>query len=124
MMMDLIKTISEKHNDKIPTNYGDLVKLPGVGDYTANAIRVFALNELAPLIDANTIKVFSQLFNKKISREEGKRSKFVRACAEYFSSLGNPRLWNWVLLDFGAEGSADEFLKYQKDKRSKKLSPC
>jgi len=119
MMIGVIKTISGKYNGRIPTNYEDLVKLTGVGDYTANAVCVFALNESAPLIDANTIKVFSQLFNKKISREEGKRSKFVRACAEYFSSLGNPRLWNWVLLDFGAEGSMDGFLKHRKDKRSK-----
>ena len=72
----------------------------GVGDYTANAIVIFALNKPAGLVDANTIKVFSDVFNLRMTREQGKNSKFIKQCAEYYSSLGNPRLSNWLLLDY------------------------
>ena len=100
MLKRLIKEISKKHNGKIPTEYKDLKKLHGVGDYTANAIVIFALNKPAGLVDANTIKVFSDVFNLRMTREQGKNSKFIKQCAEYYSSLGNPRLSNWLLLDY------------------------
>lgn len=114
MLKDLIKVVKKDFNGEVPADYKDLISLPGVGDYSASAVRIFALNEPAGIVDANTIRVFSRLFNKKITREEGKRSAFIKTCAEYFSSLGNPRLWNWVLLDFGNEGDLEDFFDRQK----------
>jgi len=99
----LARFVSERYNGRIPTEYNLLMKFPGVGDYTASAVEVFALNHKRPLIDANTIRIFSRLLGKKMSREEGKRSKLIKECATYFSSLGdNPRRSNWLLLDYGA----------------------
>lgn len=102
LLKRLITAISINHFGKVPRNYDVLKKLPGVGDYTASAIIIFALNKSAGLVDANTIKIFSNLFNLKITREEGKKSKFIKACTEYYSSLGRPRLSNWLLLDYAA----------------------
>jgi len=96
----LIKTIMKKHKGIIPTEYEKLKDLPGVGDYTANAILIFALDKPAGLVDANTIRVFSELFNIKMTREAGKKSKFIKNCAEYYSALGKPRISNWALLDY------------------------
>ena len=99
----LIKVINEKYGGKVPNEYDDLIKLPGIGDYSASAIEVFALNRKKPLIDANTIRIFSQLLGKNISREEGKHSALIRECALYFSSLGRDRRKaNWLLLDYGS----------------------
>jgi len=100
LLYGLIRSISKDYKERIPENYDSLIKLPGVGDYTANAIIIFALNKSAGLVDSNTIKIFSALFGLKITREEGKRSKFIKSCAEYYSSLGNPRISNWLLLDY------------------------
>lgn len=102
LLKKLIEAISKKYNGKIPTEYDDLKKLPGIGDYTASAILVFAMNKPAGIVDANTIKIFSDLFNLKLSREDGKKSKFIKMCAEYYSSLSNPRVSNWFLLDYAA----------------------
>ncbi|PJC70169.1 MAG: hypothetical protein CO014_00200 [Candidatus Tagabacteria bacterium CG_4_8_14_3_um_filter_41_8] len=99
----LIKVINKRFAGNVPEEYDDLVSLPGIGDYTASAIEIFALNRRKALVDANTIRIFSCLLGKKISREEGKRSKLIRECAEYFSSLGRDfRKANWLLLDYGA----------------------
>ena len=98
----LIKIINEKFNGRVPTEYDTLIKLPGIGDYTASAIEVFAFNRKKALIDANTIRIFSRLLGREISREEGKRSKLVKECALYFSSLGkNTKKANWLLIDYG-----------------------
>jgi len=102
MLKTLVKEISKRHSGRIPRDYLVLKKIYGIGDYTASAIIIFALNKQAGLVDTNTIKVFSGLFGLKMTREEGKNSKFIKACAEYYSSLGNPRLSNWLLLDYAA----------------------
>jgi A/G-specific adenine glycosylase len=100
LLKKLIYTIAKRYKGRIPTDYKELKNLPGVGDYTASAILIFALDEPAGLVDANTIRVFSRLFNIKITREDGKKSKFIKSCAEYYSSLGKPRISNWALLDY------------------------
>jgi A/G-specific adenine glycosylase len=96
----LVKVINKNYNGDIPKKYEDLMKLPGVGDYIANAVMIFALNRPGWLVDVNIIKVFSDLFGLNISREEGKKSKFIKECSKYFTSLGNPRKSNWNLLDY------------------------
>ncbi len=100
MLKRLVSIIEKKYKGKIPTEYKKLKSLPGVGDYTASAVLVFALNKSAGLVDANTIRVFSELFGLGITREDGKKSKFIKSCAEYYSSLGNPKISNWAILDY------------------------
>lgn len=105
LLKKLASVITKEYGGRMPTEYEQLVLLPGIGDYTANALLLFVLGQRRPLVDANTIRVFSNLLNKRISREEGERSKLIRECAKYFSSLGrNPRTANWTLLDYGAAG--------------------
>jgi len=99
----LVKIINREFHGKIPSEYEKLIKLPGIGDYTASAIEIFSLNRKRALVDTNTIRIFSHLLDRKMSREEGKRSKFIKECTLYFSSLGrNSRKLYWLLLDYGA----------------------
>lgn len=103
MFIRLMKMVNREYKGKLPQDYDLLTKLPGVGDYGASAILLFAFRERRGLVDANTIRVFSSLFKKRIPRNEGKRSSFIKSCADYFSSLGrDPRRANWFLLDYGA----------------------
>lgn len=99
----LVTIVNKRYDGKLPMEYTDLIGLPGVGDYTASATILFNGKEKKGLVDANTIRVFARIFGKKILREEGKRSKFIRECADYFSSLGrDPKVSNWLLLDYGS----------------------
>lgn len=95
-----IKIIKNKYNCKIPSDYKTLKLLPGVGDYIASAVLIFGFNKSEGLVDVNTIKFFSNIFNLKLSREQGKKSKFIKNCAQFYSSLGDPRRINWHLLDY------------------------
>lgn len=99
----LVTNINKRCDGRLPRKYEKLISLPGIGDYTASAILLFTGKEKRGLVDANTIRIFSSLFGLKMTREDGKRSKFIKECAEYFSSLGkDPRMSNWLLLDYGA----------------------
>jgi A/G-specific adenine glycosylase len=46
-----------------PADYAGLRALPGVGDYTAQAVRAFAFDEAVPVLDANVIRVVARLFD-------------------------------------------------------------
>ncbi len=56
------KIIDEEFNGAIPSDYQELIKLPGIGDYTAKAILNFAFKKNFLAIDANVYRVFSRLF--------------------------------------------------------------
>ena len=57
------KIICKKFNGKIPSNYDALIQLPGIGEYTANAIMAIAYNKNTIGIDVNIKRVISRLYN-------------------------------------------------------------
>ena len=54
--------ISEKLNGTFPTNYNDIKKLKGIGDYTASAISSICYNEAQATVDGNVYRVLSRIF--------------------------------------------------------------
>ena len=55
--------IATELNGIFPDNYNDLLKLKGIGDYTAAAIASFAYNEVVPVVDGNVFRVLSRYFD-------------------------------------------------------------
>src|SRR5690606_12514984 len=64
-----------------PSNYIDLLKLKGVGEYTAAAIASIAFHEAVPAIDGNAFRVYSRYFNIHMDTSSSKAKK-------YFFELG------------------------------------
>lgn len=56
------KYVSEQLGGKFPDNQEDLKTLPGIGDYTANAIASIAFNKPANVVDANVERVMARIF--------------------------------------------------------------
>ena len=54
--------IETEHDGELPTSYDELRALPGVGDYTANAILAFAYRQRAVVLDTNVRRVHARLF--------------------------------------------------------------
>jgi A/G-specific adenine glycosylase len=54
--------LMKNHAGMVPTAYNDLIALPGVGAYTASAVRNFAFGEPEPLVDGNIIHFLSRVF--------------------------------------------------------------
>lgn len=54
--------IATKYNGEFPKNESELLKLPGIGPYTAAAISAFAFNNRTVVVDTNIERVISRLF--------------------------------------------------------------
>jgi len=63
------KIIISKYNGKIPNNYEDLISLPGVGNYTANAILAIAFNKSYIPLDGNIERVLKRYLYLKKDKE-------------------------------------------------------
>ena len=62
------KLLVKEYDSKLPNTLEEIKKLPGVGDYTANALLGFIYDEPTIAIDGNVKRVFSRYLNKKVSK--------------------------------------------------------
>jgi A/G-specific adenine glycosylase len=60
--------ITENYQSEFPTEATDLIKIPGIGDYTANALIAIGSNNKALAIDANIERVISRFYLIKNSK--------------------------------------------------------
>ena len=69
------KYVSNKLDGKFPDKYNDLIKLKGIGEYTAAAISSFAFNEKRAVVDGNVFRVLSRYFGlfDAIDSSKGKK---------------------------------------------------
>ena len=85
-----------------PSNHKELIKLPGIGDYTASAISSFSINEINPVIDGNVYRFLSRLIGIKTPINTGKSHKEFRDIAEILISKRNPSDFNQAIMEFGS----------------------
>lgn len=52
--------ITERHGNVVPSDVGDLLALPGIGDYTARAVASFAYGMRHPVVDTNVRRVLAR----------------------------------------------------------------
>ena len=76
------KKISADLRGEVPRDYEGLRNLPGIGDYTAQAVRAFAFDEAVPVLDANVVRVVARLFDICIPVDTAKGFGKVRAKLE------------------------------------------
>ena len=68
------RLILEKYNGRLPNNYDELKKLPGVGDYTASAISAIAFNKKIIPLDGNIERLLKRILNLKTDKEINKEN--------------------------------------------------
>lgn len=94
--------ISFDYNGKFPDNFNELIKLKGVGDYTAAAIASFAFNEVVPVVDGNVFRVLSRYLDIETDIAASKAKKEFSALAKELMPKNNPALFNQAIMEFGA----------------------
>ena len=102
---NIIKTaniIQADYNGKVPAGHNLLLKLPGIGKYTAGAIMSIAFNKKYPLVDANIERVFARLFNLAEPVKDKKIHDFIWQKASEFLPPGKAREFNQALMELGA----------------------
>ena len=89
-------------NNQFPNNYSGLIKLKGIGPYTAAAIASLAFNEKVPALDGNVYRVLSRLLgiNTPIDSTKGKKDFFN--AAEQLIDAKDPGTSNQAFIELGA----------------------
>ena len=96
------KFIAFKLNGVFPSNFDDLIKLKGIGSYTASAIMSFAYDMPYAVVDGNVVRVLSRIFGIDIPFNTYNGSKFFHQLAkEKLISNDNYR-YNQAIMDFGS----------------------
>ena len=89
-------------NGTFPASYTDLLKLKGIGEYTAAAIASFSYNEPVPVVDGNVFRVLSRYFDIETDIANGSAKKEFSTLAYELMPKDNPAIFNQAIMEFGA----------------------
>jgi A/G-specific adenine glycosylase len=96
------KMIVEKYSGKFPQTYKELLKLKGVGPYTAAAIASFSFNEAVAVVDGNVYRVLSRFFGIRDDISSPSGIKKFRELANLLIPNEDPGTYNQAIMEFGA----------------------
>jgi A/G-specific adenine glycosylase len=90
------------HGGVFPVQYEELIKLKGIGAYTAAAISSFSVGESHAVVDGNVFRVLARYFgiDTPINSTAGKKE--FSTLAQELMEGQNPMLYNQAIMEFGA----------------------
>ena len=94
--------VMEEYQGSMPETYEELLKLPGVGPYSAAAIASICYDERIPAIDGNLLRIFSRMTGY---REDIKKGPAKKAANAYYIDIFPVKrcgTFNQALMDLGA----------------------
>jgi A/G-specific adenine glycosylase len=95
---DAARMIRDEFAGSMPDTVGELRRLPGVGEYTANAVASFAFGRRVAVVDTNVGRVLARaVANRSLSVSE------ARTAANELLPRTNAPPFNQALLDLGAQ---------------------
>jgi A/G-specific adenine glycosylase len=96
------RAIVARHRGRFPRSIDRMQELPGIGKYTAHAIATFAFDQPVPIVEANTARVLSRLFDRRLAIDSAAgRTTLWKDAAVLIPKL-NARTYNSALTDLGA----------------------
>ncbi|MCK5617308.1 hypothetical protein KAR91_86390 [Candidatus Pacearchaeota archaeon] len=90
-----------KRNGRFPKTREEIEKLPGVGQYIANAILLFYWNQSQPLLDVNMARVLERFFGPR-KLADIRYDPYLQDLARKVLPMKNTKEFNWANLDFAA----------------------
>ena len=101
-MLFTAKQVVDLYAGIFPVEYDQLIKLKGIGEYTAAAISSFSNNEAKAVLDGNVFRVLSRYFGveEPINSTIGKKN-FTKLAQSLILDQ-KPALYNQAIMEFGA----------------------
>ncbi|MGA1226816.1 MAG: A/G-specific adenine glycosylase [Tamlana sp.] len=96
------KYVANDLKGEFPKTHKELLKLKGVGDYTASAIASICFNEASAVVDGNVYRVLSRYFGIKTPINSSKGAKEFKVLAQELIDKSNPAEFNQAIMEFGA----------------------
>lgn len=99
---EAVKEVQAAYGGKVPDKKEDIVKLKGIGEYTANAILSIAYGQDEIAVDGNVLRVFARIYNIKDNILSGSVKKQITMLAQEQLRPHTGALMCEALMDFGA----------------------
>ena len=96
------KQVAYELGGNFPPSYAGLLKLKGVGDYTAAAIASISYGEAVPVVDGNVYRVLSRVFGISTDISSSGAKKEFTALAASLLPPGQASNFNQAMMEFGA----------------------
>ena len=96
------KYIVNELNGNFPSTYKELLKLKGVGDYTASAIASICFNEPTAVVDGNVYRVLARYFGIETAINTSEGISVFKQLAQELIDKKNPGTHNQAMMEFGA----------------------
>ncbi len=91
-----------RNGNEFPSTIDELMRLPGIGRYTAGAIVSFAFNRPAPILEANTLRLYCRLLGFRDDPRSASGQRTLWSLAEKLVPPKQPGEFNQALTDLGA----------------------
>jgi A/G-specific adenine glycosylase len=103
-MQKAARIVCESYAGKMPESAADLMKLPGIGEYTAGAISSIAFGQAEPAVDGNVLRVVARIeaISDNILSESVKKKIREELRSLYDADDGTWGLLNQAFMDLGA----------------------
>lgn len=96
------KTITTDYNGHFPDSYEELIKLKGIGDYTASAISSICFGEARPVVDGNVYRVLARYFGVDLPINSTQGIRYFKNVAIEVMDASSIREYNQAIMEFGA----------------------
>ncbi len=94
--------VVNEHGGHFPNNYNELVKLKGVGSYTAAAIASFAFRKQVAVLDGNVFRVLARVYGLTEDIAVPASRKVFQKLADTLVPAEMPDTFNQAIMEFGA----------------------
>lgn len=101
-LMATAKLIDEKYDGVFPDTYEAIIRLKGIGPYTAAAIASFAFGLRYPVVDGNVQRVIARIYGIDKPVDSSKGKKLLNELAADLLDKKFPGIYNQAIMDFGA----------------------
>ena len=103
-LINIAVEIDKRFNGTIPDMQDELLKLPGIGPYIANAVLASAYNKRFAVLDTNIVRILDRFFGLRSSKTRARTDPMLWTAAKQLlpKKTNMCKAWNYALLDFGA----------------------
>lgn len=95
-------TVTQELSGHFPDTFDEIIRLKGIGSYTASAISSIAFKEPKGVIDGNTLRIISRVFNRQDNIARDSTKKLYQTVMDGLIAHADPSDFNQGMMDLGA----------------------
>ncbi|NNK21496.1 MAG: A/G-specific adenine glycosylase [Flavobacteriaceae bacterium] len=96
------KTVVEEYQGEFPSSYDQIIKLKGIGDYTASAIASICFGAPTPVVDGNVYRVLARYFGIDLPINSSEGIRYFKNLALEVMDENEIANYNQAIMEFGA----------------------